>query len=500
MKRNFFILILFLLFGFTFFYFETKKNQKVPETDPVLKEKFVSLKDGKFYLENKPFFPITLNFVTSLRTNDTLMWPSIYVSYLPDSLLSENRDSCIEELRSTFQLIKDLGFNTVRITHIGEPQIRNFTTGQISITASKGKVHYYPVYLDDDQQYDKYLDAVNELLDAIKSAGLKAIFTVRMFHESEKTEEHLIRLCKRFKDNPTIFAYDLFNEPLYFDSLKHDKKAIYRHTKYWNNLIHTHAPYQLSTIGLACMREIFAWDPNLVNVDFLAMHPYEYEPDQVRNELYWYHTYIKKPWILGETGLPSNNDSVHTYEEQALFARKVFKKIIDCDGQGFAWWQYKDLDWGYYYQNYLGVVNRHGFTKTSTGKMVHGTPKPVTEEVKSFNPGMKKDPCNCPSNFYNLSSNHQFRITGKLIDEKGVGIEGGGILAWDQWWTKSYFTTTYPDGRFELYSDYPFYHYTVSATMRETKLEHLDPASAQKVNNIPTINVGTISLQLVDLN
>lgn len=294
-------------------------------------------------------------------------------------------------------------------------------------------------------------------------------------------------------------AYDFFNEPLYFDSLKHEKADVYKHTLYWNKIVKTFAPHQLSTIGLACQRELFAWDPNLVNVDFLSMHPYEYEPDQVRNELFWYYKHIKKPWIIGETGIPSNNDSI-PYSNQVKFAEKIFPQLINCNGQGFSWWQYKDLDWGYYHQNFLGVINRNGFTRNSKNEWVHGTPKPVTAAIKAFNPYMKKQPCLCPDNQYNYSQNTAFRIVGKLVGENNQPLENGGILAWDEWWINHYFSPTKPDGTFAIYSNYPFYHWMVSASMYETILKNVDPSEAQTVNGVPTIDLGTIQLKKVPIN
>lgn len=485
-----------LITTFTIFTYHLFSYQSDKGNDE-LRDDFVQLKDGKFRYNKQPFFPVALNFVVSLRTNDIELWPAVYVGYFPDTLRSTDKTSCLKELRETFQLVKDLGFNTVRITHIGEPNIRNFKTGFISFTASNGNNHDYPVYLENDSIYDKYLLAVEELLSAINDAGLKAIFTVRMFHEVPATEDHLKRLCQRFAENPTIMAYDLFNEPLYFDSLKHNKVEVYKHTKIWDRIIKSYAPHQLSTIGLACQRELFAWDPNMVNVDFLSMHPYEYEPDQVRNELYWYQQHIKKPWIIGETGIPSNNDSI-PYTNQVAFAEKIFPQLINCNGQGFSWWQYKDLDWGYYHQNFLGVVNRTGFTLNSKNELVHGTPKPVTKTIKSFKPFNVKGKCECPENQYNYSQNKDFRLIGKLVDQQGNSLSNGGILAWDAGWVNHYFSATKPDGSFTIYSNYKFYHWMVSASLYETILMDVNPDSAKTIDGIPTIDLGIIKLKKIE--
>ncbi|MBL0095256.1 MAG: cellulase family glycosylhydrolase [Bacteroidetes bacterium] len=491
--------ILIIAFGVAYFYIDSKKRAYVPDSDHVQDNEFVFIKDNQFISDGKPFFPKAINFIVSLRLNDTIMWPSVYISYVPQQdFHSTNMDSCIHELKATLQLIKDIGYNTVRLTTIGEPEIRDKYTGRINFKANYGTNYNYPLYLNSEEKYNKYFNAVELLLNAVEEAGLKAIFTTKLFHEAPETEEHFAKLTKHFSTNTTIMAYDFFNEPLYFDSLERKKEDVYYITKKWHAIQKTNAPNQMSTIGLACQRELFEWDPNIVNVDFISFHPYEYEPDQVRNELYWYYKFVNKPWIIGETGIPSNNDSI-PYENQVAFAKKTLLQTFNCGGMGYSWWQYKDVEWGGYHQNYLGVVNNTGTTFNSKGQSVHGTPKPVNSAIKDFDPTQKKGPCECPPNYYNFSSNNQFRLSGKLLDEDGRPLEGGGILAWDEWWVNHYFSTTKADGSFELYSDYKFYHFMVSSNLYEMIRADIKPDTAQIVGGIPTINLGEFRLKKLKL-
>jgi len=301
-------------------------------------------------------------------------------------------------------------------------------------------------------------------------------------------------------EHTSILAFDFFNEPFYFDSLdRKDKTEVYYITRRWQEIAKTNSPHHLTTIGLACQREIFEWDPNLMNVDFISFHPYEYEPDQVRNELYWYNRFVDKPWIIGETGIPSNNDSI-PYENQVQFARKTLKQNLNCGGMGYSWWQFKDVDWGSYHQNYLGVVAARGYTRKSSVELVHGTPKPVNEEIKRFDPLQTKGECECLPNYYNIGAHRTFRIVGRLTDFEGTPLEGAGILAWDEWWINHHFTTTKPDGTFELYSEYAFYHWMVSASRHEMIRNDCDPNKAIKgKDGIPTIDLGTIRLRRLDI-
>ena len=144
---------------------------------------------------------------------------------------------------------------------------------------------------------------------------------------------------------------------------KQDAIAIAQH---WHDLVRKHAPYQLYTVGLTGIRETFEFDPNLLRADFISFHPYEYEPDQVRNELTWYNRNMDVPWIIGETAIPADNDSV-PYETQRLFAKKVMEQSRACGSEGFSWWQYKDVVWNEFHPSFMGVLNREGVTRTASG-------------------------------------------------------------------------------------------------------------------------------------
>lgn len=496
MKHVLIAFLLIIITGISFFYIEHKKNEIEIPVDNEINPRFVAIKDQQFNLEGKPFHVKAVNFVVSLRLNDTEMWPDIYVGYAPNAIfLNEQRDSSLKNLSAHFNLLKDLGFNTLRIVGIGEAEVRDKYTGRINFKASFGTNHNYCLYLQNEEDYRRYFKAIEDLLRVAEEAGLKVIFTTKLFHEAPETENHLAKLTSRFKDNTAILAYDFFNEPLYFDSLPRKKEDVYYITKKWYSIVKKNAPYHLTTIGLACQREVYEWDPNLMNVDFISFHPYEYEKDQVRNELYWYHKYVKKPWIIGETGIPSNNDSI-PYENQVQFAKKTLIQNYNCGGMGYSWWQFKDVEWGGYHQNFLGIVNWNGETLNSKGEKIQGTPKPVAHTIGAFIPPTQKGPCECPDNYYNFSSNNKFRVTGKLIDEDGKPIDGGGVLAWDEWWINHHVTSTKPDGSFELYSEYKFYHWMVSSTLHEMIRADMNPDTAiVNADGIPTIRLGTIELK-----
>lgn len=207
--------------------------------------------------------------------------------------------------------------------------------------------------------------------------------------------------------------------------------------------------------------------------------------------------------MIGETSLPADDDSV-TYEEQRMFAAKTLKQNHNCGAIGYSWWQFKDVPWNLFHQNFMGVVNRRGETKTKNSIMtVKGTPKPVITEFQKYNPdvAIHKDSCLCLSNYYNYLQQKAFRISGILTDENNKPIEGGAILVWNNEWTHPDHSISKADGSFEVYTDYLIYHWMVSATMHSMIRGDIDPLTATKSSSdsIHGVNIGTIKLKALSI-
>ena len=482
-------LIIFLLFSaasiiYLSFPFELKKN-------------FISIKDNKFNLNSKDFYPLTLNYIVSMQIDRNGICPCPYIGYNPDTkYLYTTKDSSLMQLKAQMDLIKEMGFNSVRLVGIGETRIDEKKAGELSIVARIENERDTVIVLSQNDNYIKYFNALDELFDVVNKAGLKTIFLTRMSMEYKTTEDHLRRLAAYFKNDTSIMAYDLFNEPLYFDTPERNKRDVFKIVKRWNKIQKMYAPNQLTTIGLEGIREVFEWDPNMLDVDFISYHPYQYEPEQVRNEIYWYGNFTKKPWIIGETAIPADGDSV-SYEAQKIFANKTLKQAYNCGASGYSWWQYKDVEWQVFHASFMGVINRKGEMKTTKENIVvEGTQKPITEEFKKFNPAAKKESCLCLPNYYNYSQHNKFRLKGYLADDNNDPIEGGVILAWNQYWSHSYHTITKGDGSFELLSDYPFYHWMASASMYTMVRGDISPDTAKvHTDKIPTINIGKLEIE-----
>jgi hypothetical protein len=490
MKKYLIVFALFAVGSIVFLLFELHSDRY---KDVVDKKNYVSIENKRFSLNGKYFYPIAVNYVATLLTDGNNYWASTSWDYYTTGAVQPIiKDSSLLRLKADMQLIKQMGFNTVRIVGIGEESVNN---NEISVRAV-GNNFIKNVILKDDESYKKYFDALEEMLKIVDKEGLKVILLLRINKPDAFIEKHLRKLVFRFRNNTTIMAYDLFNEPLYFDEPIRTKEEIYEMTRRWHKSIKLNAPNHLVTIGLASLREVFEWDPNIIDVDFVSFHPYEYEPEQVRNELAWYGRYVQKPWMIEETAIPADNDSV-SYEEQKKFAHKTLKQAYNCGALGYTWWQYKDVHWEDYFSSYLGVINRTGETKTIKDNLiVQGTVKPMAEEIKKFDPTAKKDSCLCLTNYYNYSNGKACRIKGRLIDENDDPIEGGVILAWNQWWSHSYHTITKVDGSFELLGTFAFYHWMASATRYSMTRGDVLPDTAKTMkDNIPTMNIGNIKVK-----
>lgn len=493
MKKYFLVFLIFVVFSGLYFLLPVNSNEGAVSTD---KSKFVSIKNNKFNLNGKPFFPITINYIVGMQANKDSLWPCPFIAYNPDAKFQFiTQDSCLMQLKADMDLIKEMGFNSVRLVGIGEESIDDELIGNLSVRAKIGNLRDTTLRLSNDENYKAYLGAIAQLLDVVNTAGLKAVLLLRMSADVKATELNLKKVVHHFRNDTTILAYDLFNEPLYFDVPERDKKVVHKAMNRWASVAKKNAPDQLITIGLTGIREVFEWDPAILDVDFISIHPYEYEPEQVRNEMYWYANYIKKPWIIGETAIAADNDSI-SYETQAQFAHKTLKQAYDCGAIGYSWWQYKDVEWHSYHANFMGVVNWKGETRTAKKNIaVKGTVKPIVEEFKKFNPDAKKDSCICLANYYNYSQHKGCRIIGVLSDENDKPIQGGVILAWNEYWSHSYHTVTKPDGSFELLGNFPFYHWMASASSYTMIRADVLPDTAKKqADGIPTMNVGNLKI------
>lgn len=485
-----YLLVYFIIIAFSVLYLFIDDRR---DYDPLKeKEGFVTLTDGKFRLDGQVFFPIALNYIVSMNISENEIWPSPSHDY--DFHRKYNyfdRNEALKHIRADFINIKNCGFNTLRIVGTGETFVadENRSIINVRLFTSPGKDSL--ISLDTEQRYSSYLNGLNQVLKLAEEVGLKVILLNKVIPESKASEQFFATIAEEFQEMKSLMAYDLFNEPLYFDSLDRSKQDVNMITRGWMKIARKHCPYQMITIGLEGVREILKWDPNVVEADFLSFHPYEYEPDQVRSAIYWYGKYVDKPWIIGETSIPADNDSV-LYSDQVEFLKKVYKQSLDCGAIGFSWWQYKDVRWEEFHASYMGIMSNSGETEiTEAGLTIDGEMKPVAETFKILSSLKGTGSCYLPSNYYNHTDNREFLLTGKVVDSEGKPIEGAVIVGWDDPWLNLFHTKTQADGSFMLKSSFPVVHVRVSATRYSVLSLDFEPEKAKpNTEGIPTLETG----------
>lgn len=425
------------------------------ETIDIAQTDFIYVKDKGFKLHGETFFPMMLNYVVSFQSSengDFIITPSIQydsVGYVE----AWGKEAVREQLNGHFQLIKEMGFNTLRICfdRTGEDE------GGIYYQAGEKKFH-----IGDSCDKQAILNGLSEFLNIAEAHGLRVMLLIKPPLGNPQLEQFTIRMLRTFRDCPTLFAYDFMNEPLYFDPVeKRKKKDALKLVTHWKLLMKKHAPYQLFTIGFSEPIEVFEWDPAMLPVDFVEFHTYH--PLRVSSEIYWYSQYVGKPWMIGETGLPADGDSI-SYEEQASFLRETYQLVRDAGGCGYGWWEYQELPGTHFEAQYTGLLNHEGRTQTADGEYtLMGTLKPAARCIKTLADYVPQ-PIKCPVNFYNMLGYKNICITGTIIDQRTKQpIEGAVIRGWNEWWSVGMNSYTDANGRFTLYSNDECIHFEISA-------------------------------------
>lgn len=418
------------------------------------KQEFVSLEGKQFMWKGKPHYPIMVNYVVDfVDTQEGIVLSPGILYEDPQTYSYTHRDSLNIQLDAHLALIKEMGFNTVRLCF---DRVSIDDTGVHFRTRTGGRL-----YLQSDlRRIHNLLDGFLKLADA---RGLKTMVLLRSPHEHPHLESFTKATLKKFKHRPEIMAYDLFNEPLYFDPLKLDKNGAYHTVSEWKKWMNTYAPHHLLTIGFAEPIEVFRWDPQVLPVDFISFHTYH--PLRIPNEIYWYSTYIDKPWMLGETSLPSENDSI-SYEEQRQFLKEVYQWVKACGGSGFAWWEFQDEPLlPRHDAAFNGLLNNEGTSQVSGNPhTVRGTRKPAAHQLLKSIAQEPSLPCSCAVNYHNMVGYSNLVLEGRITDgSTGKAVEGALIRGWNEDWSVGLNTFSDAQGNFALYSNDHCTHFEISA-------------------------------------
>ena len=452
------ITVLKRLWILAFMLFLAACNQTPPE--------YVTLKEGKFECEGKPFFPLMLNYVVEFRYAENQFFLSPTMAYERENAY-ENADSLqtAHQLKGHFKLIREMGFNSVRIC--------------LDRLDSEKEHYYYPASyrkLSLRDQADFITKAIHELVQMANKEGLKVMLLIKPPYDNDMLKQFTRKLLSEMSHVPGLFAYDFFNEPLYFDEkndasgarLVRPKNEAISIVREWKEMMGDLAPRQLFTIGFSEPIEVFEWDPSMLPVDFICFHTYH--PLRIPNEIYWYSKYSGKPWMIGETSLPADNKKV-SYADQHILFNDVMQRILNCGGIGIGWWEFQEIPGTHFEAQFTGILNREGITYTADKKhAIIGSLKPVVSAIKKANELKKTGDCICMSNYYNMLGYSNYLLETQVIDsDTEEPIEGAVIRGWNDDWKIGLNTFSDVNGRLKISSNTPCVHFEVSALGYQNK-------------------------------
>ncbi|MBP3763075.1 MAG: carboxypeptidase regulatory-like domain-containing protein [Bacteroidales bacterium] len=380
-----------------------------PPDDPVPAPGYVRLEEGRFAIDGEPWYPLMLNYKAFIEDGRVVPAPWYTGS-----------------LRENFDTIASWGFNAVRVC--------------LDVLPEEG---------DTAAMYA----ATRRMVQQADSAGLRVMLLIKPpFHGH--WQDYAIGLMHRLADLPALWAYDLMNEPLYFDPKDNrDKKEAVRVVQQWRQMVRTHAPHQLFTVATAEPIEVFEWDPSMLPVDFIEMHTYH--PLRVQAEMWWYSHYCHKPWMVGETGLPSDGDSV-PYSEQLTFMLDTYRYAKANGACGYGWWEFQNCPEGVNFEaQYTGLRDVQGHRKTAVDI--------VRELGRTCPDTMADEEQRPPVNYYNMLAYGNLAATGRVVDNHGHSVEGAVIRGWNADWSVGMNTYSDSEGRFRLVSNDRCTHFEVSA-------------------------------------
>ncbi|NLE62840.1 MAG: cellulase family glycosylhydrolase [Bacteroidales bacterium] len=473
MKINHYFILLLIISLISISCSSKKKDSLRPDLSNT---NYIYIDNKTFKHKNDTFFPIMLNYVIACRSIDNKCVISPIKSYENPNIYESNTEKeILHQLSGHFQLIHELGFNCLRLCFDRISQDK--------------KGHYF--YQADNKKYyikehaTEIIQGFKQVINIAGEKNLRVMLLIKPPIQNKELQAFTIKLLKTFKDNPVIFAYDFMNEPLYFDQKKkRSKKEAVKIVSQWRDLMRKHAPNQLFTIGFSEPIEVFEWDPQLLPVDFVQFHTYH--PLRVPNEIYWYSHYIDKAWMIGETALPADGDSI-SYEEQAQFMLDAFHYSVDCGGSGFGWWEFQEIPGSHFEAQYTGLLNHQGITfTTDSAHIILGTLKPAAHLVKELTNYKAKKPVQAV-NYYNMLGFNNICIKGKIVDKKTKqAVEGAVVRAWNEYWSVGINTFTNEKGEFTLYSNDECVHFEISAPgMTKIKFDKkitYHPVSGQKAD------------------
>lgn len=336
----------------------------VQPTTPVTKSGFVSANGTNFYLDGKPFYFAGANAYDLFTAGDSSSDSSIedICNKYMDQKLIDSRFAAMQE--AGVKVVRTWGFST-ESWHGFEKAPGKYEEAQFMlfdyIMASAAK-HDIKVIIT----LENYWEAYGGIDAKLRWAGLNGgqhkdrakYFTNEQCKQYYKDyAEHFINRTNyftgvKYKDDPTIFAWDLMNEPRYQDVSADESKNGTTLRKWVDEMagyIKSLDPNHMVCVGIEGHGTEYNFGGDEGNpfvyiqqspyIDFCSAHPYpdeywaaltpEQNADLMRQWIKDAHEKVGKPFFVGEFNVHSSLP----YDKYEAYWRSVFD-VIDEEGAG----------------------------------------------------------------------------------------------------------------------------------------------------------------------
>jgi hypothetical protein len=358
------------------------------------------MRDGKTYYQGEEFFLKTCNYLLSMHLNGyNELVVSPHGNYGWEVFL--NQEIASRYLHAHFKLIKEMGFNSIRIMNAGiRPRYDRDELAFVINCDSDSNPDAVPKEAEEGiRDYERYVNLDEGGLDYLKQSmdivleiaaiyDLKIMWVMggeaRYFDDGQKYrsilqefghtlnsdyKNALIDICNTFKYNTTLFSYDIFHELNSFanegGNINH--LSVANSVKDVNNAVKAHDPNHYTTVGLFNIDSFFKLGVKpFCYVDFYNFHVYETVPESdynslpekgmsVNRYLHYFRNTIDEPWMIGENGIETDTEYEHeniegTYSvsesDQRTTALNILNYSANCGAFGYAYWQFaNELIW-----------------------------------------------------------------------------------------------------------------------------------------------------------
>lgn len=365
-----------------------------------LAQGFITLKGRVFHDEqDNRFFPLVMNYGAMIYTNQadpgvlklgrdraygTIGCPNYEGGYTWADL----EMSLVDD----FHQIKSMGFNAIRLNM--QPTFEPIDSNSLFYEtfdfprvcdSALHQVVRFPASCTNNINAIKYFELVEKAIQFAADEGLKVILlcignrplrnltTAPQFGSNDQYSTdyatYLEVLANRLKTKTNLISYELFPEPHWAvgdRELVKSKSEICRYVNQWVAAIKNADQVHLIDMEGTNHNDVYDWDGAIMNVDFIAMHPYPFllsseisdrariGSDRVIDQIAFIANNLNKPFIIGETGfsapplvdqclVPPYVDG--TEDDEKLYVEKILNASRDLGASGFSYWDFMDKHW-----------------------------------------------------------------------------------------------------------------------------------------------------------